>query len=183
MAISPYSQGQKITASAINSNFSALDSGINQQLNRELFPSRIICLWASSEIPEGWKICDGTNGTPDLRNLFALGASDVYALGSTGGSETHTLSLSETPSHSHEAGTLSLSSAGSHLHTHNYRTRTRGNEMNTSNNNQWRGDSNISTGSSGAHTHSISGSLDSSGEGQPHENRPPYYALHFIMKE
>lgn len=33
-----------------------------------------------------WQICDGTNGTPDLRNKFVMGAGNGTALGSTGGS-------------------------------------------------------------------------------------------------
>ena len=39
-----------------------------------------------------------------------------------------------------------------------------------------------STNSTGSHTHSISGSISNTGGGQSHENRPPYYALCFIMK-
>ena len=33
-----------------------------------------------------WQICDGTNGTPDLRDKFIIGASSSKALGTTGGS-------------------------------------------------------------------------------------------------
>lgn len=39
-----------------------------------------------------------------------------------------------------------------------------------------------SISSGGAHTHSISGNTSSVGNGSSHENRPPYYALCFIMK-
>ena len=49
----------------------------------------------------GWHICDGTNGTPDLRGRFILGASDGHAVGSTGGEENHTLNVNEMPSHTH----------------------------------------------------------------------------------
>lgn len=44
-----------------------------------------------------WHICDGTNGTPDLRGRFILGANSGHAVGSTGGEETHTLQNSELP--------------------------------------------------------------------------------------
>ena len=40
-------------------------------------------------IPTGWQLCDGTNGSPDLQNLFIVGAGDTYAPGNTGGAETH----------------------------------------------------------------------------------------------
>jgi hypothetical protein len=41
---------------------------------------------AVTNIPAGWALCDGTNGTPDLRGLFIVGAGGTYAVGATGGS-------------------------------------------------------------------------------------------------
>ena len=43
-----------------------------------------------ASIPTGYQLCDGTNGTPDLRNKFVVGAGDTYAVGDEGGAETHT---------------------------------------------------------------------------------------------
>lgn len=40
-------------------------------------------------IPPGWKPCDGTAGTPDLRNKFILGAGIGMPVGQTGGSTVH----------------------------------------------------------------------------------------------
>lgn len=50
-----------------------------------------ISIWSGSivSIPDGWFLCDGTNGTPDLRNKFVVGAGDTYAVGANGGSEDH----------------------------------------------------------------------------------------------
>ena len=42
-----------------------------------------------SSIPRGWTLCDGTNGTPDLRESFIVGSADGIDPGVTGGSETH----------------------------------------------------------------------------------------------
>jgi microcystin-dependent protein len=55
-------------------------------------PSGVIAIWSGAivNIPIGWVICDGTNGTPDLRNKFVVGAGSTYAVGATGGSTTHT---------------------------------------------------------------------------------------------
>ena len=36
---------------------------------------------ALGNIPTGWHLCDGTNGTPDLRNNFVVGAGSSYTLG------------------------------------------------------------------------------------------------------
>lgn len=41
------------------------------------------------DIPDGWALCDGTNGTPDLRNRFVLGAPDLTNPGFIGGSTSH----------------------------------------------------------------------------------------------
>lgn len=50
-----------------------------------------IHLWSGSivSIPAGWKLCDGNNGTPDLRNKFIPGAGDEYTPGDTGGAQLH----------------------------------------------------------------------------------------------
>lgn len=49
--------------------------------------------WSGSteDIPEGWVLCDGNNGTPDLRNRFVVGAGGDYAVGDTGGRASETL--------------------------------------------------------------------------------------------
>jgi len=36
-------------------------------------------------IPPHWQLCDGTNGTPDLRNQFVVAAGPIMSVGSTGG--------------------------------------------------------------------------------------------------
>ena len=68
-----------------------------------VIPSGIIVAWSGNEsnIPSGWVLCNGQNNTPDLRGRFILGVSDSHAVNSTGGEETHTLSVNEMPSHNH----------------------------------------------------------------------------------
>jgi hypothetical protein len=63
-------------------------------------PPGIIGLWlgATSTIPTGWKLCDGDNDTPDLRDKFIKVASSSSEFGDTGGSNTHTHAAQ---SHSH----------------------------------------------------------------------------------
>ena len=53
-------------------------------------PTGMIMIWSGStaSIPSGWQICDGTNGTPDLRDRFVVGAGSTYAVAATGGSAT-----------------------------------------------------------------------------------------------
>ena len=48
-------------------------------------PSGLIVMWSGSTPPEGWTLCNGSSGSPDLRDRFVLGAGSSYASGSTGG--------------------------------------------------------------------------------------------------
>ena len=52
------------------------------QVRLFLVPSGGVILWhgASNAVPKGWAICDGTNGTPDLRDRFVIGAGGKYGL-------------------------------------------------------------------------------------------------------
>lgn len=57
-----------------------------------MLPAGIILLWfgAIGNIPDGYIICDGNNGTPDLRNNFVVGAGGSFAVDAVGGSAFHT---------------------------------------------------------------------------------------------
>jgi hypothetical protein len=50
-------------------------------------PAGSIIMWSGSigAIPSGYVICDGTNGTPDLRDRFVVGSGNTFAVGNTGG--------------------------------------------------------------------------------------------------
>ncbi len=58
--------------------------------------SGMIVMWSGTiaSIPAGWTLCNGSNGTPDLRDRFIVGAGSGYAVGATGGSSVHTLTQS-----------------------------------------------------------------------------------------
>jgi len=57
----------------------------------KMLPTGMILLWYGSivSIPAGYVICDGDNGTPDLRNKFIVGAGDTYAVDAVGGNINH----------------------------------------------------------------------------------------------
>ena len=143
---------------------------------------------ASTAIPTGWLLCNGSNNTPDLRDRFIVGAGSSYSVGATGGEATHTLTVEEMPSHNHSAS-FSGSSNSSGLHTHTVSATEAGSEEHVSSGGHTitacGSSSSNKTSSSGSHTHTISGtvSINSAGSGTAHENRPPYYALCFIMKQ
>lgn len=61
-------------------------------------------IWSgtTNNVPRGWALCNGTNGTPDLTDKFVLGAGATFPVGSTGGEIEHTLTEEEMPAHDHE---------------------------------------------------------------------------------
>ncbi len=70
-------------------------------------PVGSIIMWSGSPaqaalIPNNWRLCDGTNGTPDLRDRFIVGAGNTFDIGDTGGSSSVTLTASNIPEHSHQ---------------------------------------------------------------------------------
>ena len=162
-----------------------------------VMPPGGIIMWsgAANAIPQGWALCNGTNGTPDLRNRFIVGAGDEYNPGNTGGGKSITLTKAQMPSHNHGG---SAASAGSHHHwiegtdANGLSERQRtiwgsttvdmgygGGSNSDPNDVHWRG--HVNTDDQGGHSHSLS--LANEGSSDPHENRPPYYALCYIMKK
>lgn len=67
------------------------------------FPKGVIVSWfgSSNNVPKGWAICNGTNGTPDLRNRFVIGAGDKYNINSKGGRSSIKLTPAQLPNHRH----------------------------------------------------------------------------------
>ncbi len=89
------------------SNNMVLTDG-NGNLSSIQFPKGIIVIWngLSTSVPEGWALCDGTQGTPDLRGKFLLGVTptgnipEVFRTpGQSGGSTK--ISVGQLPAHTH----------------------------------------------------------------------------------
>ena len=154
-------------------------------------PAGAILLWngSAAAIPSGWHICDGTSGTPDLRDRFVVGAGSSYAVNATGGSADATL-----VSHSHTYSG-NTNSAGAHRHGLNANAggslKVLGGETakvagisNSPTSESFAtsyGGANI-TSEEGTHTHSFSGTTSANGSSGTGANLPPYYALCYIMK-
>lgn len=102
------------------------------------FTTGMIILWSGSiaSIPSGWVLCNGLNGTPDLRDKFIVGAGSTYAVNATGGATSVTLATTNLPSHTHSFSATSNTGLTDISHTHSF--------------------SATSGGQSQTHTHSIS---------------------------
>ncbi len=165
----------------------------------DLLPVGSIIMWNGTTVPAGWALCDGgtynldaggTIVTPNLMDRFIVGADatngngvavGTYAYTNTGGATSTILSTANLPSHDHTINHGHTVTDPMHSHTLNM------------------GDDNGSgvpddaTGTNGGSYTTVSaatgltvdnhtGNSGSTGSGTPFENRPPYFALAFIMK-
>lgn len=77
-------------------------SGIGGAEVGGVIPVGGIIIWYGSVIPEGWAVCDGNNGTPDLRGKFVMGSDSKYKAGEQGGATEVTLKEANLPEHKHK---------------------------------------------------------------------------------
>lgn len=161
-------------------------------------PLGIVEMWAGRNVPSGYLLCNGAElsqaeypalyaalgGTfnsardhrgsvlttrsgyfrlPDLRGRFIVGGNDTdedyNGQGKTGGEKMHRLSTDEIPPHSHR------------------------HKMPTEATNTWKSGGNASANNATASWPTAANAVtENSGGGAPHENRPPYYVLAYIMR-
>jgi hypothetical protein len=148
-------------------------------------PSGLISMWSGTiaTIPTGWVLCNGSNGTPDLRNKFVIGAhtdSAGVAYSTVTGSNTQTGGTKDAivVSHTHTA-TSTVTDPG-HLHTFTNYSNAGG-----ASDTPIIGSSNtLTTVSTNSSVTGISVATTNSTEGSSgtNQNLPPYYALAYIMK-
>ena len=141
---------------------------------RDIIPSGVILMWSGSiaTIPNGWLLCNGTNGTPDLRNRFVVGAGSTYAVNATGGSANAIV-----VSHTHTGTTGAMNSNATHSHTYLGVTNPSGSGVGE------RMSVSVTRTTDAAnidHTHNFT--TDSTGSSGTNANLPPYFALAYIMK-
>jgi len=152
------------------------------------FPVGGIIMWSGTlaTIPAGWALCNGANGTPDLRGRFIVGASTdtggtnsgaSYNKGATGGADSTVLNTSHLPAHTH-----TMQAAGTHHHGTWYRQiyAISGSSLALATSNATPiFTSDVGTDDGGSHTHVINPTAAPSA-GVP--TRPLFFALAYIMK-
>tara|TARA_Y100000389_G_scaffold109592_1_gene106673 strand:- start:235 stop:969 length:735 start_codon:yes stop_codon:yes gene_type:complete len=87
-----------------------------------LAPSGLIGIWygnVAANLPTGWVLCDGQNGTPDLRERVVRGAAGDAApsptvLNTTGGSDNITMSNNTMKQHNHQVSISQANAPHSH---------------------------------------------------------------------
>ncbi len=152
-------------------------------------PRGAIMMWSGNTAPSGWALCDGENGTPDLRERFVLGAGGSVNKGSVGGNSSITI-----PAHVHATGdhVLTVEEMPSHTHIQNPHNHYIGVAQGP----DWNGGTGTGAGARwGSYTSDTTATNQNTGGNAPHNHgntssagdevvnvMPPYYALCFIMK-
>lgn len=137
-----------------------------------------IIMWsgAADHIPEGWALCNGQTKdgvvTPNLSGKFVVGYdsgnSDYNRVCNTGGVATVTLTVNHMPKHSHGRTVKTAGGAGVLFEKANPKYLT------------WEGNEFYYKGSISGEA--PLGASDSAGGDQPHENRPPFFVICYIMR-
>ena len=170
-----------MTDSEVDSFFE--DITYNPMIVNDTVPIGAIQAYGGEVAPNNWLICDGsavsrttyaelfavigtTYGTgdgsttfnlPDLRGNVAIGASEDYELGDSGGEETHTLTINEMPSHTHDSTNV-CNSTGTTIAT------------------------TVAAGGSYGYGYGNTNILGNTGGGQAHNNMQPYIVTNYIIK-
>lgn len=151
----------------------------NAPISAPAIPAGGIIIWSGStgSVPAGWLLCDGTNGTPDLRDRFIIGAGNTYAVNATGGTADAVV-----VTHNHTATSTSVVTDPGHQHT--------GVVQNYNNNINWTGTGGAVANTGGGLTQSATTGITvattttntAAGVSGVGANIPPYYALAYIQK-
>jgi len=168
-----------VSGNTATGNLSATGTMVQNGITGGIVPVGAIVMWsgAIADLPTGWAFCDGTNGTPDLRNTFIIGASadsggqaNTTVTGSTtktGGSanaivvsHSHTATVTD-PGHRHTVGGAYGGTPGGG-----------GIVQSTA-----QGEVYSTTETTG-----ITVAISTTGSNGTNANLPPYYALAFIMR-
>jgi len=177
-----FSPSTLIKSSEVNQNFADCVANANKGM-----PSGGIILWSGEivNIPAGWFLCDGNNGTPNLVGKFIQGAGSGFAVGSTGGSATmsHTHTMAHTHSYDHvhyvdayiyawNVGDYDDSVADGSDKT----------PAGSDHQHHWTGNTASLNSTYGYAVQTGGASNATTSDGSNVENRPPFYTLAYIMK-
>jgi len=169
------------TASAARTNL-----GITNEFGAGIITGMII-MWSGTiaAIPSGFLLCNGSLGTPDLRNKFVIcadadssGAAKTTVTGAatqTGGTKDSVI-----VSHTHTS-TGVTNTIPDHVHAVTNQGSYQGGQFATNGVGQSQSPT-VNSGSAGGHVHTVTNTVSTVGVSGTNQNLVPYYSLAYIMK-
>ncbi|WNR43913.1 hypothetical protein [Paenibacillus roseipurpureus] len=180
-----------------------------KKCRHKVIPRGIIVMWSGSirNIPKGWRLCNGTKGTPDLRDRFVLGTGTTSEIGKKGGRNSVVLTVDQLARHSHTgSGTTTADGLHSHFgrtteigdHRHSFTSertgfqlfRVGGDALATTPGSKFINATepagghfhDFTTNLTGVHSHDFKFDTNKVGQSSPIDIRNPFFKLAFIMK-
>lgn len=138
-------------------------------------PKEVIVMWHGllADIPKGWALCDGTNGTPDLLARFVVSVlNSSTEPGTLGGNDTITLAIAELPTHSH--------SVTEGTHNHDFTNASGSTGSGAFRTGVGLGDTSTIQETTSNETTGVSAS--NTGSGSTIENRPVFFEIAYIQQ-
>jgi microcystin-dependent protein len=159
----------------------------------DVAPVGSILMYAASSVPNGWLLCDGGSyptvdypelfsvisydfggsvgnfNVPNMQQRFPVGVGSGYSMGQTGGFVSTTLTTNELPSHSH-----TITDPG---HTHQIKC-----NCDTGGEYVLDDETNGAPGYYTSQSATTGITINNTGSGLPFDNRPPYFAINYIIK-
>lgn len=162
----------------MNAGATDANNATGTQTSAVAFPTGFIGMWSGSIVPTGWYICNGANGTPDLRNQFMIGALQDNA----GQSVTTITGVNTKTGGTPDAINVSHTHTASMAHVHSGQVTAVSVSPYKVSNGTVPGPiySGMNAGSTGSAAPAVT--IDAQGSSGTNANLPPYYALAYIMK-
>ena len=180
---------------AIDSRVTSIESSIATAVG---VPAGVITMWSGlvTNVPVSWALCNGENGTPDLRDRFIVGAGASHNTQTIGGSWTATIGINNMPNHNHGGVTTSATDVAqaniqdpSHAHSMTLPFGPVSNSYSGGGQGQFGGgnwgvatDASLTGIYDAGHQHTFTGGIPAEGGGDPISILPPFMALAYIMK-
>ena len=159
----------------LNTSRLAVSKNVTIMGTLNIFPSGIISAINGTTVPTGWALCDGTQGTPDLRSSFVMGTNAQSVSQANNMPFTYMIRDINMPPHTHTVVVTDNTGWDTPR-------KVCSNSLKPTGGHSYWADPAIQGQTSSYPLYNTSGATSGTSGQQPITIMPPYYALMYIMK-